>query len=118
MSKYLQVLLAAALIFAVPAGYAAAPSSAAPVSASASAPPVVYPLRDMTTAEVRARFGTPTRRMPPEPPTSQGPLKPPIERWIYPQFTVYFEHHRVIHTVLTHPRKQPPLTHPVKSGGG
>ncbi|MGH8273176.1 MAG: hypothetical protein ACRES9_02800 [Gammaproteobacteria bacterium] len=111
MSKYPQVLFAAALIFAAPAGYAATPSAAAPVSASAPAPPVVYPLRDMTMAEVRAQFGTPAHRLPPEPPTSQGPLKPPIERWIYPQFTVYFEHHRVIHTVLTHPREQPPLTH-------
>lgn len=66
-----------------------------------------YPVRDMTMANVRQIYGAPQRELPPEPATAGGPHRPPIIRWIYPDFTVYFERTLVIHTVVTHPRRAP-----------
>lgn len=50
------------------------------------------PRRGTTMETVRSRFGTPEQTRP-----AVG--EPPISRWQYPQFTVYFEHNRVIHAV-------------------
>ena len=50
------------------------------------------PASGLTKAEVEARFGSPTRMV-----AAVG--DPPISRWEYPTFTVYFEHDRVIHSV-------------------
>ena len=50
------------------------------------------PRRGTTMEAVRSRFGTPEQTRP-----AVG--DPPISRWQYPQFTVYFEHDRVIHAV-------------------
>jgi hypothetical protein len=44
-------------------------------------------------APVQGRFGEPSNRH-----ATVG--NPPITRWDYPQFSVYFEHDRVLHTVL------------------
>jgi hypothetical protein len=50
------------------------------------------PARGMTQARVEAEFGTPASR--------QGPVgDPPITRWDYAGFAVFFEHDRVIHAV-------------------
>ncbi|MBA1149550.1 hypothetical protein H0Z60_21125 [Ectothiorhodospiraceae bacterium WFHF3C12] len=50
------------------------------------------PERGMTMERVREAFGTPQTR--------QGAVgEPPITRWQYESFTVYFEHDRVIHAV-------------------
>jgi hypothetical protein len=51
------------------------------------------PHRGMSHADVQARFGAPTARVAPV-------GEPPISRWTYPKFIVYFEHDRVIHTVV------------------
>ncbi|WP_040662585.1 hypothetical protein [Nitrococcus mobilis] len=53
------------------------------------APP---PLRGASMAEVKQRFGRPDRVFP-----AVG--KPPITRWVYPEFVVYFERDWVIHSV-------------------
>ena len=54
------------------------------------------PHRGETMAEVKKRFGKPSRVL--------GPVgKPPITRWLYNRFTVYFEKNLVIHTVLNRP---------------
>ena len=53
------------------------------------------PASGLTKAEVEARFGAPTRMI-----AAIG--DPPISRWEYPTFTVYFEHERVIHAVARH----------------
>lgn len=45
---------------------------------------VARPVRGMSMDAVLARFGEPTRRLP-----AVG--EPPITRWIYERFTVYFE---------------------------
>lgn len=52
------------------------------------------PARGVTMASVEASFGAPDRR--------EGPVgDPPITRWDYADFTVYFEHDRVIHAVAS-----------------
>ena len=50
------------------------------------------PARGQTMTSVEERYGTPTAKM-----AAVG--EPPISRWEYPQFTVFFEFDRVIHAV-------------------
>ena len=50
------------------------------------------PARGMSMDSVEARFGTPINRM-----AAVG--EPPITRWEYADFTVYFEYRFVIHAV-------------------
>lgn len=50
------------------------------------------PSRGMTQARVEAEFGTPSSRR-----AAVG--DPPITRWDYPGFAVFFEYDRVIHSV-------------------
>ena len=50
------------------------------------------PARGMTQNRVRAEYGNPQ--------TEEAAVgEPPITRWHYPTFVVYFEYDRVIHTV-------------------
>jgi hypothetical protein len=51
------------------------------------------PHRGSTMAAVQGRYGEPSNRH-----AAVG--DPPITRWDYPQFSVYFEHDRVLHAVL------------------
>ena len=51
------------------------------------------PQRGMTMDRVEAKWGQPAARIP-----AVG--EPPISRWEYNGFTVYFEYDRVIHTVV------------------
>jgi hypothetical protein len=47
----------------------------------------------MDMANVEHIFGTPDEK--------QAPVgKPPITRWVYPGYVVYFEYNMVLHTVL------------------
>ena len=50
------------------------------------------PARGMSMEKVEAKFGAPAKRVP-----AVG--EPPITRWEYPGFVVYFEHHLVLHSV-------------------
>lgn len=50
------------------------------------------PARGMSMEKVEATFGAPSNRVP-----AVG--QPPITRWEYPGFVVYFEHQLVIHAV-------------------
>ena len=50
------------------------------------------PKRGMTQASVEANFGEPQKTVAPV-------GDPPISRWEYPDFIVYFEYDRVIHAV-------------------
>jgi hypothetical protein len=56
------------------------------------------PTNGLTMAQVEARFGAPSERMPPV--AGYKPAHPAITRWRYPAFMVYFENQRVISTVL------------------
>ena len=53
---------------------------------------VETPKRGITMSQVEARYGAPSERHP-----TVG--KPPITRWDYPSFSVFFEGDRVIHAV-------------------
>ena len=52
--------------------------------------------RGLSMAQVEQRFGEPARRV-------DAVGSPPISRWIYPEFVVYFEGQFVIHAVGTRP---------------
>jgi len=53
---------------------------------------VAGPSRGLSMAQVENRFGAPSQRL--------GAVgDPPISRWVYPQFVVYFEGSHVIHAV-------------------
>ncbi|MDA3921512.1 MAG: hypothetical protein PF501_12665 [Salinisphaera sp.] len=71
-------------------------------SARAQAWSATVPHRGMTQAQVRADYGTPMRVHPPA-------GKPPITRWDYAGFHVYFESDHVIHSVI--PDDPMPLDH-------
>lgn len=55
------------------------------------------PTRGQTTRQVVARFGEPLQKMAPE--GGQKKQWPAINRWVYADFTVYFEKDRVIDVV-------------------
>ena len=59
---------------------------------------VALPERGLSAAQVQARFGAPAQRL--EPRGGQKRQWPTINRWVYPEFTVYFERDRVIDAVL------------------
>ena len=54
---------------------------------------VAHPQRGTTMHDVEAKFGSPAKRYP-----AVG--KPPITRWDYPSFSVFFEYSRVVHSVV------------------
>ena len=80
-------------------GLAVAPSfaqnlqMAEPPAAEARA---ALPTRGMSMGQVEARFGAPSERF-----AAVG--QPPITRWVYPSFVVYFEFQHVVHTVASRP---------------
>ena len=51
------------------------------------------PGRGITMDTVEEQFGSPTRVL-----SAVG--EPPITRWVYPDYPVYFEHQYVIHSVI------------------
>jgi hypothetical protein len=57
------------------------------------------PKSGLTMGEVEKRFGAPATRHPAVGGSSQQ--QPPITRWDYSGFSVFFEHDRVIHSVVT-----------------
>lgn len=54
---------------------------------------VERPHRGATMAAVEQQFGAPKTKLAPV-------GEPPITRWVYDDFTVYFEYDRVIHAVI------------------
>jgi len=54
---------------------------------------VATPARGMTMDQVSTKFGAPVSKTPPV-------GQPPISRWEYPGFVVYFERDHVIHSVV------------------
>jgi hypothetical protein len=53
---------------------------------------VTLPGRGMTKDQVENRFGSPSEKI-------EAVGEPPISRWVYSGFTVYFEYDHVIHAV-------------------
>jgi hypothetical protein len=93
--KYRNLLLAAVTA----AGLAAASMASAETIAvdngiAIKQSEVATPARGMTMDQVQTKFGAPTSKVP-----AVG--KPPISRWKYPGFVVYFEADPVIHSVVS-----------------
>jgi outer membrane biosynthesis protein TonB len=61
---------------------------------------VAMPTRGSTMSQVQARFGAPTQKMAPVAGPNDRKHNPPITRWLYPTFEVYFEYDHVIDSVL------------------
>ena len=80
---------------AAPAPEASTPGPEASTFTPAPAPAatVTVPARGSTMETVRSKFGSPTQEQP-----AIG--LPPITRWDYPGYAVFFEHDKVLHTVL------------------
>lgn len=68
------------------------PPAAPEALAAPAAVEMAMPVRGMTTTQVEQKFGAPQEKIP-----AVG--EPPISRWEYADYTVYFEHQYVIHSV-------------------
>ena len=66
-----------------------------------SAPATATPQRGMTMDAVRAKYGNPVTEHPAVP-SNEGPLHPPITRWDYDGYSVFFENSTVLHSVVKH----------------
>ncbi len=94
MRRFLLGLLAAGMVGMAPAVH----GEVLLIEAIEAAPPntpegLPRPPRGMKMQRVVERFGEPRSRLP-----AVG--EPPITRWIYDDFTVYFEYERTITTVV------------------
>jgi hypothetical protein len=87
--RYRNLLLAA--VFA--SGLAGAATVAVDNGIAVKETDVAMPTRGMTMDQVATKFGAPVTKVP-----AVG--KPPISRWEYPGFVVYFEAEHVIHSVV------------------
>jgi hypothetical protein len=87
--RYRNLLLAA--VFA--GGIAGAATVAVDNGIAVKESDVATPNRGMTMSQVAAKFGTPVTKL-----AAVG--KPPISRWEYPGFVVYFESNYVIDSVI------------------
>lgn len=87
----------------------AAPSPATVSTPAATSPatPGSLPTRGMDMANVEHIYGPPDQKLAPVP-VKGTPHHPPITRWIYPTFVVYFEYNHVVHAVIK--------AHPFKNG--
>ena len=87
--RYRYLLLAAVLA----SGLAGAETIAVDTGIAVKETDVVTPIRGMSMDQVATKFGAPVTKVP-----AVG--KPPISRWEYPGFVVYFEADHVIHSVV------------------
>ena len=60
-----------------------------------SAEGVQRPGRGLTQQQVESSFGSPLEKI-------DAVGEPPISRWVYDKYTVYFEHEYVIHSAVHH----------------
>ena len=82
------------------AALAAAPAAMADtllIDRAQEKPAETLPVRGQSMQQVEARFGAPQERL--EPRGGQKQQWPTINRWVYPNFTVYFEKNKVIDVV-------------------
>jgi hypothetical protein len=87
-----RVLLATGVLAASLSGLCAAAMVATDDGITVKESSAPMPDRGMTMAQVTGKFGDPRTKTP-----AVG--KPPISRWEYPGFVVYFEYDHVIHSV-------------------
>ena len=67
-----------------------------------SAPAVQTPRTGLSMDNVRVSYGEPVTEHPAVS-TSGNPHHPPITRWDYNGFSVFFEHDKVVHSVVRRP---------------
>jgi hypothetical protein len=89
-------LALAALVLAGP-GLRVASAEELQTPPAPEASSVQMPKRGMSMDKVEASFGAPTKRVPAV--GGANAHQPPISRWEYPGFVVYFENDKVVHTV-------------------
>ncbi len=85
-----------ALLLVASLGLASLPASHADtlvIEAVRQAASIERPSRGQSMADVEARFGSPAQQLP-----AVG--QPPITRWFYAGFTVYFVDRTVVHAVV------------------
>ena len=87
--------LAAAAAAVVLCGSALADELKVPAASSGASTPA----SGMSMDSVEAKYGAPTKRVAPV--GGASAQQPPITRWEYPGFVVFFENNHVIHTVIT-----------------
>lgn len=98
-SKYATTIWIAASVAALGAGYAASSRADTVViddQLAVRKSDTARPVRGTTMSAVAAKFGTPTAK-------HDAVGTPPITRWDYPQFAVFFEKDRVIDAVIPPP---------------
>ena len=61
---------------------------------------VALPTRGSSMSQVQSRFGAPVQKMAPISGPNSKKFNPPITRWVYPNYEVYFEYNHVIDAVL------------------
>jgi hypothetical protein len=88
--RYRNLLLLAAVLAG---GMAGAETIAIDSGIAVKESDVATPARGMTMDQVATKFGTPVTKVP-----AVG--TPPISRWEYPGFVVFFEFDHVIHSVV------------------
>ncbi|MEN9706306.1 MAG: hypothetical protein RLZZ393_2185 [Pseudomonadota bacterium] len=86
-------LIIATSLLGIPASLALAETIVVGDQVAVRRPTLEVPPRGMRMHGVEARFGAPQER--------HAPVgKPPITRWDYPGFSVYFEYDHVVHAVV------------------
>jgi hypothetical protein len=96
--EYRTVLVAAVLALGCSTLWSAGHAATVPTDNGIAVEPsdVATPTRGMTMEQVSSKFGAPVSKVAPV-------GNPPISRWEYPGFVVYFEHEHVIHSVVATP---------------
>jgi hypothetical protein len=95
-----RALLVSAVLASGLAGIATADMVAVDHGIAVKESDVNTPSRGMTMSQVASKFGEPVSKV-----AAVG--KPPISRWEYPGFVVYFEHDHVIHSVVSGGASEP-----------
>jgi hypothetical protein len=105
-----RALLVSAVVASGLAGIATADMVAVDKGIAVKESDVNTPSRGMTMSQVAGKFGEPVTKVP-----AVG--KPPISRWEYPGFVVYFEHDHVIHSVVSGGASEPAAPAPAADTG-
>ena len=94
--RYIHIALVTASFSLATVAFAqeqATPTSPLNVPAPPAAATPEVPSRGASMEAVRAKFGAPSQESP-----AVG--QPPITRWDYPSYSVFFENDKVLHTVV------------------
>jgi hypothetical protein len=97
-SPMLRISVVSAFVLALAAFAAPAAADVLLIQRVEAARDMELPRRGESRAQVERRFGAPTHKHAPV--GGGNPQHPPITRWDYAEFSVYFEHDHVVNAVL------------------